>query len=54
MAVKILGPKYGFLSYRYSKMVRLDWFNGVLLQEFLDLSWRTVCNLSTSFCHEFR
>ncbi|XP_011613259.2 vitellogenin 3, phosvitinless [Takifugu rubripes] len=27
VAVKILGPKFGRLSYRYSKVVRLDWFN---------------------------
>ncbi|XP_058494704.1 vitellogenin 3, phosvitinless [Solea solea] len=27
MAVKILAPKYGRLSYHYSKAVRMDWFN---------------------------
>nr|AVA30493.1 vitellogenin C [Scatophagus argus] len=27
VAVKILAPKFGHLSYRYSKAMRMDWFN---------------------------
>lgn len=28
IAVKILAPKFGRLSYHYSKAMRMDWFNG--------------------------
>ncbi|XP_061680894.1 vitellogenin 3, phosvitinless [Syngnathoides biaculeatus] len=31
IAVKILAPKFGRLSYRFSKAMRLDWFNDDLL-----------------------
>ncbi|XP_062306996.1 vitellogenin 3, phosvitinless isoform X1 [Osmerus eperlanus] len=31
VAVKILAPKYGRLSFRYSRAMRLDWFNDDLL-----------------------
>ncbi|XP_077390473.1 vitellogenin 3, phosvitinless isoform X2 [Festucalex cinctus] len=31
VAVKILAPKFGRLTYRYSKAMRLDWFNDDLL-----------------------
>lgn len=29
VAVKILAPKFGRLSYHYSKAMRMDWFNGM-------------------------
>lgn len=44
-------PKFGRLTYRYSKAVRLDWFNGAL--EFLD-SPRAFCKLSPSVSHQSR
>lgn len=28
VAMKILAPKFGRLSYHYSKVMHLDWFNG--------------------------
>lgn len=27
--MKILAPKFGRLSYHYSKAMRMDWFNGM-------------------------
>lgn len=36
VAVKILAPKFGRLSYHYSKAVRMDWFNGAFKARFLD------------------
>lgn len=38
VAVKILAPKFGRLSYHYSKAMRMDWFNGMLKYRLLD-SW---------------
>lgn len=41
VAVKILAPKFGRLSYHYSKAMRMDWFNGTLehrVFRFLDFS----------------
>lgn len=51
--MKILAPKFGSLSYRYSQALRLDWFNGATLQKFVDVPEAFVVNFPP-LCHQLR
>lgn len=44
VAMKILAPKYGRLTFHYSKALRLDWFNGRLKYRCLN-SWMSLKKL---------
>lgn len=36
VAVKILAPKFGRVSYLYSKAMRMDWFNGMFTYRLME------------------
>lgn len=48
VAIKILAPKFGRLSYHHSKAMRMDWFNGMLKHIFLDC-WISLKPLTTCY-----
>lgn len=49
VAVKILSPKFGRLSYHYSKAMRMDYFNGMFLQSSVSVNQNSFINVLWKF-----